>query len=289
MGWRCVVVESQCKISCSGNYLIVRNEDVKKIHLSEICYLMIASTNVSLTGVALCELAKQNIKVVFCDEKHNPYGEIMPYYGNHNCSKRIKKQVGWQSDLKDEINLLIIKRKILNQAKLLYKLSFDDRAKMLEEYADSVIKNDETNREGHSAKVYFNTLFGQEFSRQIDSNVNSGLNYGYTVLLSCINREVVANGCLTQLGMQHCNEFNEFNFSCDLIEPFRIIVDEYVYLNKDRVFDSDYKHDLVNILNKKVNLGCERYLHNAIAVSVKSVIDSLDENDVSLLKLYEFE
>ena len=89
--------------------------------------------------------------------------------------------------------------------------------------------------------------------------------------------------------MQHCNVFNEFNFSCDLIEPFRIIVDEYVYLNKDRVFDSDYKHDLVNILNKKVNLGCERYLHNAIAASVKSVIDSLDENDVSLLKLYEFE
>lgn len=142
---------------------------------------MIASTNVSLTGVALCELAKQNIKVVFCDEKHNPYGEIMPYYGSHNCAKRIKKQIGWQSDLKDEINLLIIKRKILNQAKLLYKLSFDDRAKMLEEYADSVIKNDETNREGHSAKVYFNTLFGQEFSRQIDSNVNSALNYGYTV------------------------------------------------------------------------------------------------------------
>ena len=89
--------------------------------------------------------------------------------------------------------------------------------------------------------------------------------------------------------MQHCNEFNEFNFSCDLIEPFRIIVDEYVFLNRDRTFDSEYKHDLINLLNKRVNLGCERHLHNAIAVSVKSVIDSLDENDVSLLKLYEFD
>ena len=50
MAWRSVVIESPCKISAGGNYLIVRGEELKKIHLSEIYYLMIASHAVSITG-----------------------------------------------------------------------------------------------------------------------------------------------------------------------------------------------------------------------------------------------
>ncbi len=288
MGWRSVVIESPCKISCAGNYLIIRADDVKKIHLSEIHYLMIATTNVTVTGVALCELSKRNIKTVFCDEKHNPYAELSDYYGSHNSSKRIKQQINWNSDTVKEVGYRIIQRKILNQAALLSKIGADDRAELLKIFAQELIAGDSTNREGHSAKVFFNTLFGLDFSRNTECDVNSALNYGYTILLSCINREIVANGCLTQLGLVHINEFNGFNLSCDIIEPFRVIVDEFVYFNRNRPFDKDYKHDLVNLLNKTVELGDKKYLHNAIAVCVKSVIDSLDKNKPELLQLYEF-
>ena len=36
-----------------------------------------------------------------------------------------------------------------------------------------------SNREGHAAKVYFNALFGMEFTRALSTPENAALNYGY--------------------------------------------------------------------------------------------------------------
>ena len=172
---------------------------------------------------------------------------------------------------------------------LLRKYGFDDRAEMLEEYVAEIELDDVGNREGHAAKVYFNTLFGKEFNRDKDCFVNAALNYGYSIVLSDINRAVVACGRSTQIGINHRNEFNEFNFSCDLIEPFRVIVDEYVFNQGARKFDKDYKFALVGLLNKRVKLDREYSLHDAIGVYVKNVTDSLDKSRSDTLLLYKFE
>ena len=289
MGWRGVIVASPCKISVGGNYLILRSDEVKKIHLSEVYYLMIACPAVNITGVALCELNRQKIKVVFCDEKRNPYGELIGYYGCFNCSKKLKTQIAWDSNVTSAVNTMIIAQKITNQALLLRKCGFDERAEMLEDYVAEIELDDAGNREGHAAKVYFNTLFGKDFSREKDCAVNAALNYGYSVMLSDINRAVVACGRSTQIGINHCNEFNEFNLSCDLIEPFRVIVDEYVFEQGNREFGKDYKFDLVGLLNKRVRLDREYSLHDAIGVYVKNVTDSLDRGRSDTLLLYKFE
>ena len=289
MAWRSVVIESPCKISAGGNYLIVRGDELKKIHLSEIYYLMIASPAVSITGVALCELNRNKVKVVFCDERRNPYGEFSPYYGSHNCSKKIRQQVAWDKSTISAVNTAILAKKIENQSALLKKLGFDERAAMLQEYLSEMEADDATNREVLAAKVYFNALFGMGFIRDENNAVNGALNYGYTVLLSCVNREVAANGCLTQLGVNHCNEFNEFNLSCDLMEPFRVVVDEYVYMHKERNLDTEYKHELVNLLNKRVRMERECDLHDAVAASVKSAIESLNNGTSEYLRLYDFQ
>ena len=55
--------------------------------------------------------------------------------------------------------------------------------------------------------------------------INAALNYGYSIVLSVFNREITANGYLTQLGLFHDNMFNQYNLSCDLMEPFRPFVD----------------------------------------------------------------
>ena len=39
----------------------------------------------------------------------------------------------------------------------------------------------------------------------------------YGILLSCFNREVIANGYITQLGLFHNNMFNQFNLASDLM------------------------------------------------------------------------
>ena len=156
-----MIVDSPCKISVGGNHLILRSEEVKKIHLSEVYYLMIACLAVNITGVALCELNRQKIKVVFCDEKRNPYGELVGYYGCFNCSKKLKTQAAWDASVASAINTMIIAQKIVNQAAMLRKYGFDDRAELLDEYVAEIELDDAGNREGHAAKVYFNTLFGK--------------------------------------------------------------------------------------------------------------------------------
>ena len=87
------------------------------------------------------------------------------------------------------------------------------------------------------------------------------------------------NGYLTQLGIHHKNEFNEFNLSCDLMEPFRVIIDNFVYYNKNRKFDSIYKLDIVNILNSKFKYNNKNYvLKDILTLYVKNTLDCLEKN-----------
>ena len=147
---------------------------------------------------------------------------------------------------------------------------------------------DKTNREGHAAKVYFNALFGMDFSRSKDCAINAALNYGYGILLSCFNREVIANGYITQLGLFHNNMFNQFNLSSDLMEPFRILVDRIVVKNKPEKFDSEEKMNFIYMLEDEVMIdGKHQYIRKKIKIYCKSIFDALNENDVSLIKFYE--
>ncbi len=276
MSWRTVVISSKCKLSYKNNYIIVRNDDIKMIHLSEMNTLVIDTTLVSITTMLLCELLDRKIKIIFCDEKHNPKGEVMPYYGNHNTSKKVMQQSKWDDEIKSLVWQKIIKQKISNQSRVL-KINQKQNFDKLMEYYNDVQINDSTNREGHSAKVYFNSLFGMNFSRGLGGDINSALDYGYAILLSSINKEVTSNGYITQLGINHKNEFNQFNLSCDLMEPFRPVVDKLVYQNKDFTFDKDFKYKLINILNEKIRVeDGEYFVSNAIPLYVNGVFKALE-------------
>lgn len=282
MAFRTVVVNSRCKLEHKLNYLIIRGENEKRIYLNEINTLIVQSTAVSLTASLLSELVKNNVKVIFCDEKYNPQSELIPYYGAHNTSKRYKFQLAWKQQTKDKIWKIIIQKKILNQAEYLLKQEFCQEAEMLKTYAKEVCDGDITNREGHAAKVYFNCVMPEGTTRNSGGFINGALNYGYAVLLSAFNREIVSSGYLTQLGVWHDNEFNQFNLSCDLMEPFRFIVDETAFglENGDKLF----KKKMANILNYETVFGGKiTTLDIAIRLYVRSFFDSMELDDVSLL------
>lgn len=283
MSWRTVVITNRCKLTYKNNYLIIRKEDCEMIHLSEIGILIIDSTQVSITTYLLAEIAKRKIKVIFSDEKRNPISELIPIYGSHNTSKRILNQVKWDGKVKGEIWTHIVKNKIKNQARVLEKFDkeeFDD----LLQYATEVEYNDLSNREGHAAKVYFNSLFGKSFVRHSGCDTNIALDYGYSILASTINKEIVSNGCITQLGIKHRNEFNYFNLSYDIIEPFRALVDDVVSENIDCEFEKEYRYKLIDLLNTKVKIeGKFHYLTNAIQIYIRRVLTALDEGNPSLV------
>ncbi len=288
MSWRTIVISKRCKLDLKMGYMVVRAEETKRIFLDEISVLIIESTAVSLTSSLLKELCARKIKVIFCDEKHNPHSELVPIYGCHDTSKKIREQICWTDDEKAALWTAIVSRKIYNQANLLKEADLPEQADMLVKYIEEMEINDVTNREGHAAKVYFNALFGTDFVRDFDCTINSALNYGYMILMSVFNREITANGYLTQLGLFHNNMFNRFNLSSDLMEPFRGAVDKYVYYAEYEKFEKEERYDMLNILNKSYMIdGSEQTLLNAAKIYTRSVFSAIENNDISELKFIE--
>lgn len=289
MSWRVVVISSRSKLELKMNYLVVRGEDVIKVHLSEISVLIIETTGASITASLLCELIHRKIKVIFCDEKRNPSSELVPYYGSHDTSVKYKQQLHWSSSIKAQVWEEIVKEKINKQLEALPK-SNETAIKLLKEYKASIQHRDKTNREAHAAKIYFSNLFGDSFTRANDDATNAALNYGYSILLSAVNREIVSNGYLTQLGIFHDNMFNQFNLGSDLMEPFRPLVDKLVIEMNIKEFEHDEKMEIVNIMNKEVIINDRKqYLNNAIGIYCKSIFDALNDEDISLIRFYKDE
>lgn len=125
----------------------------------------------------------------------------------------------------------IVTVKIQNQSKAYLRLTSDQEGTLaIKELSSEIINGDQSNREAHAAKVYFNLLMGTSFSRgNEDILLNSGLDYGYAVLRGYIARVCVGYGLNTQIGIHHKNEYNRFNLVDDLMEPLRPMIDIVAY------------------------------------------------------------
>lgn len=293
MSWRVVTVSSLSKLDYKMDYLVVRNADgVKRIHLSEISVLMIESTAVSLTAYLLCELNKRKIDVIFCDERRLPYGMLLPLHGSHNASLKLREQIQWKEPIKAALWAEIVREKIVGQIAVLESEDCAEAASLLCSYLEEVQPGDATNREGHAAKVYFNALFGKAFSREQENAWNAALDYGYSIVLSAVAREITACGYSTQLGVFHDNMFNKLNLACDLVEPFRPLVDHAVRQMAPEKLEHDEKMKLVQILNRQIMIdGSRQYMLNAIRIFVKSALDAMREENVSSVRwpVYELQ
>ncbi|WP_338817569.1 type II CRISPR-associated endonuclease Cas1 [Parvimonas micra] len=290
-GWRTIVITERCKLDLRYNNMNIRkNESLKQVNISEIGVLIIESTSVSITSALLSELMKNKIKVIFCDETHNPESELIPYYGGYDSSERIKSQIFWDDEIKENLWTLIVSEKIRKQMEVLKYFNLKEY-KLLENYMFQVEHFDSTNREGHAAKVYFNSLFGVNFNRDDKENViNMALDYGYSILLSLFNREVVSNGYITNIGLFHRNKFNPFNLSCDFMEPFRPLVDKLVVEMGIDNFGTDEKRNLQQLLSTQLYIkNKEYYLQDVIKIYTKSLLDGLDERDLTNIWFYENE
>ena len=290
MTWRTVVIRERAKLDYSLNFMTVRQEaGVRKISLGEIYMVIVENTAVSLTAVLLNELVKNKIKVVFCDEKRNPSSELIQYYGSHDTSLKYKNQLEWSKENKEKIWTRIVYEKIFNQMQFLKKLNKEEY-RLLEQYLSELEWNDSSNREGFAAKVYFNAIYGMDFTRNKECFINVALDYGYSIILSAFNREIVASGYFTQLGLCHRNPFNKFNLSSDFMEPFRILIDEEVYNLEGTEFTKEHKNKLINILNKTVIIDDKNQtIANAIRIYCRSLFSALAENDLEYVKMYRYE
>jgi CRISPR-associated protein Cas1 len=259
----------------------VRKEsETAKVHLSEVAAIILQTRQVNISAYLLSELSKQKIALIVTDEASNPIGEYLPLYGSHNCSKRILEQISWTEPSKKRVWQRIVKDKIMQQAQLLDRRGSEDEAKSLFDMVADVKSGDTTGREAAAARYYFSTLFGRDFNRDADIPLNAALNYGYAILLSMTNREIVSRGYLTQLGIWHHSEYNQFNFASDLMEPFRPVVDMIVLDFFDGFFDQEIKRLLGNLANRNIEYKGGTYrMSSVLSLYVQDCLDALNKKE----------
>ncbi|MGL4662629.1 MAG: type II CRISPR-associated endonuclease Cas1 [Culicoidibacterales bacterium] len=279
MGWRTVIIRNEAKLSLRLNHLIVKSEQLTQIPIDDISMLLIENQACLITGPLLNALSEAKVSVVLCNEEHQPTTIINSLYGHHRQSKKIIEQSQWGDKEKQYLWQLIIQQKIKMQQAV---LNVYGKTEILNQYSATVELDDKTNREGHAAKVYFRSLFGTNFIRGNEDVNNYALNFGYGIILSMFTRIIVSKGYLTELGIHHCNEYNQYNLACDFMEVFRPVVDYRVkLLSQTHVrFDEIYREELANITNIQIKIrGKVQYISNAIEQYVDSLFHYLQTGD----------
>ena len=138
-----MVITNRCKLDLKLGFMVVRSEDTKRILLDEISVIIIENTGVAITGCLLNELSRRKVKVIFCDEKHNPASELVPLYGAHDSAAKVRAQIEWSKDIKDVVWTAIVSEKIRQQAIHLRVRGHLSEAEMLLGYLSEIEVGDD--------------------------------------------------------------------------------------------------------------------------------------------------
>lgn len=258
------------ELSISNNQLVMSNiemEDIKKVNkisLKDILAVIIENCRCKITGILQLRLSEKNIPLIICNEKHQPVLHSLGLYNHFQVTMRINEQVNWLDRKKNKLWSEIVAQKIKNQRIL---LKFLDKSKntisKLGMYEKNILieGKEAEHQEAIAARIYFQELFGKKFKRFDDDGINSALNYGYALLRSLISSKIVAKGFHPNLGIHHKSQFNNYNFSDDIIEIFRPIVDYVVYFNQkeETEISKELRQKLLLVLTQKVYWKNKKY------------------------------
>ncbi|MGE9834036.1 type II CRISPR-associated endonuclease Cas1 [Streptococcus orisratti] len=289
MTWRVVHVNQSEKMRLKlDNLLVIKQGEEYTIPLSDISLIVAEGGDTVVTLRLLSSLSKYNIVLVVCDNEHLPTGIYHAQNGHFRAYKKLQAQMTWTKEQKDRLWQIVTYYKINNQQDVLSMFEKNIEAiQLLSEYKESIELGDVTNREGHAAKVYFNALFGKTFSRETQKEtdvINAGLNYGYAIMRAQLARIISGYGLNPLLGIFHKNEYNQFNLVDDLMEPFRQIVDIWVYqkLREQDYLKYEYRLGLTALLNARIRYGNEMCtVTGAMDKYVKGFIKCIEDKDGS--------
>lgn len=218
-------------LSLRNQQLVVENHEtgeVRTVPIEDIGFVLVENQQVTVTIPALNALSESNCAVVFCDAHHMPACMLMNLESNTVQAETYKHQIDASEPLKKNLWKQIVEKKILNQARLLTELGMD--GDLLKPLYANVKSGDTDNREGVAARIYWKTLFGDDFCRSREGGgPNPLLNYGYSILRAAMSRAIMSSGLYPAFGLFHKNRYNAFPLADDLMEPYRPYVDQCVY------------------------------------------------------------
>lgn len=275
---RTIFIESRCKLSYSNDYLkIDKDGENIRFHIREFDIVIFSALDLSCSLYTLNKLSANGKTVIFCDERKLPCCTLFPLNGTGNSFLRLREQLEWSDNSKNTVWKYIVETKLQSQADALRYYGCRDVKK------PDVESGDSTNAEGRFANEYFNKIFGRHFLRHNNDNVNAALNYGYSILLSVTARIIASHGYNQALGVHHASATNNFNFACDIMEPFRPIIDIVVKRNGERMLDTAYKCELAHAIYENVVYHGKTYsAKNAIDLFFLDVVKCLTGKDNNL-------
>lgn len=288
MGYRQVVIKKSDKIRFGDNQLIIEKEGMDtKVPIEDVNFVLLEDSTTIVTARLLAEFGKNSISLIVCDEKYNPTSILYPYNYHFKQLEVFNNQLQLTEKIKANLWQSIVKKKIENSIKVIEMTTKDeDLLLKLNEFLNEVKENDETNREGLTAKMYFRSIFGSNFIRFYDDKINAALNYGYTIIATAIIRNLAVFGLNTYLGIHHNSKINNFNLAYDFLEPYRCLVDKYVYDNVEKLtypLSFSTRKDLINLLNKEVIHQSKKFtVEYSIGLIIKSYIKSFSTGKLTL-------
>lgn len=294
MAWRIITIENPAKLSLKDNKLVIKQDAEVALPLEDIDSLIIDHREIIMTANILAALANFKVSTLICDEKHLPATIILPHAQSSRGAKNARQQLGMGEALRKQLWRKNIIQKIKNQATVLKQNHFNDAVLKLEHLASTVRSGDVSNNESQAARINFNALLGDATRRQ-PMWYNSALNYGYAIVRSSLAQAIAARGLITEIGINHHSELNQYNLVDDLIESFRPLVDDYVLTKiASQHIDDEYdaslnkqdRHLLIDIMNQYGIMVDNKYtIKHLTDLVVESFLNAINQDDAELFEL----
>lgn len=252
-----VFTKSGDKISFKNDNLII-NDREGKIKLQISCYKIFALFIVggfNITTGIIEKSKKFGFSMVLFTTGFKVY-ETINYAMEGNTLLRIRQ---YETNKSTEIAKHIIINKLENQRDILKKIRKTDvldGIMNLNVQIEKLIKNNYTTYEimgieGIAAKVYFNRIF-KEYGwngrqpRVKRDEINLLLDIGYTVLFNYLEGILNIYGFDIYKGNLHKEFYKRKSLVCDIIEPFRPIIDYKIRKSYNLGQLKDYKYVIDN-------------------------------------------
>ena len=257
-------------LSISNNQLVMidedNNDEKNKISFNDISAIVIENCHCKISAILQLRLVENNIPIIICNEKHQPEIHSLGLFNHFQVTLRINEQIEWEKEKKEKLWSRIVENKIENQRALLEYLEKSDVSiERLKTYKENLKKDDVSaeHQEAIASRIYFQELYSNSFKRFDEDGVNSALNYGYMILRAIISSKIVAKGFHPSLGLHHKSQFNAYNFSDDIIEVFRPMVDYLVYMYKDILnevkLSKEIRQKILLVAQQKVLFNDKKY------------------------------
>lgn len=203
-------------------------EQLGQVPLDDIAAIIIAVPGCSVSTNLLDSLAQRNVPIVTCGKNYMPTSWTLPVQGHGRQFSVMRAQMNLSEPKRKRAWQAIIRAKINGQAEVLARAGRPNMR--LKRLAEKVRSGDPENCEAQAARAYWQTLFGSDFRRDREApGANTMLNYAYAIARACVARGVVSAGLHPSISLHHKNPQNPMNLVDDMIEPFRPIVDLFLW------------------------------------------------------------